>query len=62
MAAAPFDPWGQPALDFSYDYVLTNLTPLTLVADRVTHSITRSVYHVHWNTIKSWNDVSAQVI
>ena len=62
MAAAPFDPWGQLALELSCDYVLTNPMPPTLVADRVTHSTTRLVYRVHWNTITPWNDFSAQVI
>jgi len=62
MAVAPFDPWGQPALDLSRDLILTNPTPLTLVADRVTHSTTRSVYRVHWNTIAPWNDFGARVI
>ena len=62
MAVAPFDPWGQPALDLSRDLILTNPTPPTLVADRVTHSTTRSVYRVHWNTIAPWNDFGAQVI
>ena len=59
---APYDPWGLPAFDLSRDYVLTNPTPPTLIADRVTHSTTRSVYRVHWNTIAPWNDFSTRVI
>jgi len=51
MAVALFDPWAQSTLDLSHDLILTNLTPPTLVADRVTHSTIRSVYYVHWNTI-----------
>ena len=62
MAGALFDPWGPPALDLSRDLILTNPTPPTLVADRVTHSTTRSVYRVHWNTIAPWEDFGARVI
>jgi len=62
MAVALFDPWGQPALDLPRNFILTSPTPPTLVADRVTHSTTRSVYRVHWKTIRPWNDFGAQVI
>jgi len=60
--AAPYDPWAQPAFDLSRDYVLTNPTPPSLIADVVTHSTTRSVYRLHWNTITPWNDFGARVI
>jgi len=62
MAVAPFDWWAQPVLDLSRELILTSPTPPTLIADRVTHSTTRSVYRVHWNTIAPWNDFAAQVI
>jgi hypothetical protein len=53
---------GPACFYLSCDYVLTNPTPPTLIADVLTHSTTRSVYRLHWNTITPWNDFGTRVI